>query len=176
MDYNVGDHNPFSKILMGWVTPYVVTNTTKINLSSFGQTGGCILLIDEFSSIYDEYYLIDLYTPDGLNKLEAGNNGLFSISGIRIYHVDARLSNKDADIIFDIYEYDNSYTNHRLISLVQASGSNSIDKGKFSSNTDLLGYNIDFSINKWYYKKNIEFVINAVLKDDLTVDVSIIRK
>lgn len=176
MDYNVGDHNPFSKILMGWVTPYVVTDSTTINLSSFGQTGGCILLIDKFSSIYDEYYLIDLYTPDGLNKLEAGNNGLFSISGIRMYHIDARISSNSFESILEIYDYDNSYTDHRLISLVQASGSNSIDEGKFGSNSDLLSFNTNFTINSWYSKNNLSFTINAVLKEDLTVDINIIKK
>ena len=176
MDYNVGDHNPFSKILMGWVTPYVVTDTTTINLNSFGATGNCILLVDQYSSIYDEYYLIDYYTPDRLNKLEAGYNGLFSISGIRIYHIDSRITKNDAENIIDIFDYDNSYTDHRLISLVQASGSNAIDKGSFSSNSDLLKCDTEYVINKWYSKTNLEFVISATLKQDLSVDINITRR
>ena len=176
MDYNVGDHNPFSKLLMGWVTPYVVCDTSDITLNSFGKSGECILLVDEYSSIYDEYYLIDFYTPDGLNELEAGNNGLFSISGIRIYHVDARITKNDAESILDIYDYDNSYTNHRLISLVQTSGKNTIEQGEFSSNQDLLKFNQEYTISSWYSNTNIKFVISAVLNEDLTVDVKIIKK
>ena len=176
MDYNIGDHNPFSKILMGWVTPYVVTKSTTINLDSFASTGECILLIDEYSTIYDEYYLLDYYTPNSLNKLEAGYNGLFSISGIRIYHVDARITKNDADSILDIYDYDNSYTDHRLISLVQANGSTSIDNGGLSSNNDLLKYRIDYTINKWYSNNSVSFVINTTLKNNSSVDVNIIRK
>ena len=176
MDCNIGDHNPFSKILMGWVTPYVVTKSTTINLDSFASTGECILLIDEYSTIYDEYYLLDYYTPNSLNKLEAGYNGLFSISGIRIYHIDARITKNDADSILDIYDYDNSYTDHRLISLVQANGSTSIDNGGFSSNNDLLKYRIDYTINKWYSNNNVSFVINYALKQNSSVDVNIIRK
>ena len=176
MDYNVGDHNPFSKLLMGWVTPYVVCDTSDITLNSFGKSGECILLVDEYSSIYDEYYLIDFYTPDGLNELEAGNNGLFSISGIRIYHIDARITKNDAESILDIYDYDNSYTNHRLISLVQTSGKNTIEQGEFSSNQDLLKYNQEYTISSWYSNTNIKFVISAVLNEDLTVDVKIIKK
>lgn len=176
MDYNVGDHNPLSKILLGWVTPYVVTSSATINISSFGKTGNCILLVDEYSSIYDEYYLIDYYTPDGLNALEAGNSGLFSVSGIRIYHIDSRTTKTNPESILDIYDYNNSYTSHRLISLIQTSGSNSIDKGGFSSNNDLLQFNENYIISKWYSKTNLEYVVSAVLKNDLSVDLNIIKK
>ncbi|MDR2828000.1 MAG: hypothetical protein LBV51_01100, partial [Acholeplasmatales bacterium] len=32
MDYNVGDHGPFNKIIWGWLTPQIVTSDAKIKL------------------------------------------------------------------------------------------------------------------------------------------------
>ena len=44
---------------------------------------------------WDEFIIIDLFTPDGLNELDANTaySGVagFSQAGIRMYHVDARL-------------------------------------------------------------------------------------
>ena len=111
-----------------------------------------------------------------INRNRRFNNGLFSISGIRIYHIDSRITKNDAENIIDIFDYDNSYTDHRLISLVQASGSNAIDKGSFSSNSDLLKCDTEYVINKWYSKTNLEFVISATLKQDLSVDINITRR
>ncbi|MBE6130329.1 MAG: hypothetical protein E7183_01205 [Erysipelotrichaceae bacterium] len=163
MDYNVGDHNPFSKILLGWATPYIVTNSCEIVLDPFYLSGKCILLIDEFNSIFDEYYLIDYYCPDGLNKLEAGYNGLFSTSGIRIYHVDATLSDEEVYGAYEIYKYNNTDTAHKLIKLVQASGKNTIEKNELSCDDDLFSLNKNYTLNSWYNNKNLSFTFNAAM-------------
>ncbi len=162
MDYNVGDHNPFSKMILGWVTPYVVTNETgTVNLSSFGSSGDCILICKNWNGTYfDEYYVIDYYTPDGLNDFEAGFSGLFSTSGIRIYHVDATLTSKEVYSIWEIYQSNNSDTSHKLISLVQASGSNSIEENNdYSSNSDLFKEGTSFTNAKWYNNTACNFTL-----------------
>ena len=173
MDYNVGDHNPFSKILMGWVIPYVVTDSCSIMLDTFCSSGQCILLIDEFSTIFDEYYLIDYYSPDGLNKLEAGYNGLFSSSGIRVYHVDATLTTEEIYSALDIYKYNNSDTVHKLIKLVQASGKNTIEKGEYSTNADLFKFNKEYTLNSWYSNNNVVFKFNAEALNNTSVRIDI---
>lgn len=173
MDYNVGDHNPFSKILMGWVIPYVVTDSCSITLDTFYSSGQCILLIDEFSTIFDEYYLIDYYSPDGLNKLEAGYNGLFSSSGIRVYHVDATLTTEEIYSALDIYKYNNSDTVHKLIKLVQASGKNTIENGEYSTNADLFKFNKEYTLNSWYSNNNVVFKFNAEALNNTSVRIDI---
>ena len=97
-DYNVGDHDPFSKMAFGWVEPYVVSESCVLTINSFAETGDVIVLTPEFhNSPFDEYLVIDLYTPTGLNEFDSKyqySNGYPqgpSTSGIRIWHVDARL-------------------------------------------------------------------------------------
>lgn len=153
MDYNVGDHNPFSKMILGWVTPYVVSNTSgTVSLASFGASGDCLLICKNWNGTYfDEYYVVDYYTPDGLNAFEAGYSGLFKVSGIRIYHVDATLTTKEVYSIWEVYQSNNSDTTHKLISLVQASGSNSIEsENAYGSDSDLFKVGTSFTNAKWY--------------------------
>lgn len=173
MDYNVGDHNPFSKMLMGWVSPYIVNDTCSITLDPFYLSGKCILLTDEFSTIFDEYYLIDYYCPLGLNMLEAGYNGLFGTSGIRVYQVDATLTNKDVFNAIDIYQYNNGNGSHKLINLVQSSGNNTIENGYLSSDADLFKFNKDYILNSWYSDLNVSFKFNATLliKDSVKIKI-----
>ena len=166
MDANVGDNNPFTKMLLGWAAPTLVCDSAEITLSSFGKTGECIILAKDWNgSVFGEYYVIDYYTPDGLNELEKGNAGLFSVDGIRIYHVDATLKDNSSDEyggIWDIYSYDNSSTEHKLLSLVQANGRNTIEtKNDYSSNKDLFASGSVISGLKWYDGTSVDFTITV---------------
>lgn len=97
MDSNVGDHTGFSKMLLDWARPYHVKDTTEIDIRSLSKYGDLILINDQWNwNCFDEYYLIEFYTPSGLNHYDStvGNSNakLPSIPGIKIYHVDARLA------------------------------------------------------------------------------------
>ncbi len=107
MDGNVGDHDAFSKMLLGWASPRVVTGegSFSITLHSFTETGE-FLLIPAGSyndTVFDEYVILQYYTPTGLNKNDSdgyqewknggkyGHAGTYAISGLQAFHVDARL-------------------------------------------------------------------------------------
>jgi len=140
MDYNVGDHNAFTKLLLGWVDPYVANYDCTITLSSFGKSGDCVMICKNDQNPFAEYFIIDYYTPDGLNAMAAGSSGLFSIAGIRIYHVDATMKNAlDEDSVWSIYKNNNSDTKNKLIALVEADGGNDIENDGYSENSDLFG-------------------------------------
>ena len=176
MDFNIGDHNPFSKILLGWVTPIVVTKDTSIELSQFPTSGECLIILDKFNNNYfDEYYVVDYYAPTYLNQLEAGYQGLFSEKGIRIYHVDARIDYTESKSLISIFKFNNSYTEHRLISLVQASGLNTINYNKFSTNADLFKASMSYKFNSWYSSSNVNFMMNVEsLGEKAVLNISII--
>jgi M6 family metalloprotease-like protein len=106
MDYNLGDHSSFSKYLLNWATPYIVNEPQDITIRSFTETGDFILMpTSSFNnSPYDEYILIEYFTPTGLNDSSSfssyvytdgdGKTRIFnypSYHGLRIYHIDARL-------------------------------------------------------------------------------------
>lgn len=101
MDYNILDHNAYSKYLLGWTQPYVLDNTLSeisITLNPFESSGDFILINDDWNgSAFDEYIAIEFYTPTGLNEQDSlapyPGNGLqgFTIPGVKVYHVDSRL-------------------------------------------------------------------------------------
>ena len=104
--HNVGDHDPYSKMALGWINPLVVTGESEITIKPFSSSGQVVLLTnrDNFNSPFDEYILIDLYSNDFLNHYDSlqrfgGNNAIMPLlpkeSGIRIWHVDGRLARYD---------------------------------------------------------------------------------
>jgi len=164
MDYNVGDHNAYSKAILGWINPTVVIDKSgEYTLGSFGATGDAIIIAKEWDdSLFTEYYIIDFYTCDGLNEAQKGQNGLFSTNGIRIYHVTATLdSSQNMTAAYDVTKYDNSDTKYQVISLVEADGKNDITKyGSASSNSDLFQVNGTIS-PKWNDKTSCGFTITV---------------
>ena len=115
MDNNVGDHNPFSKILLGWSKPYVVYGndvTLSINTSSLKNDSIILFAYDDKTykkdtdgkvifNIYDEYMLLDYYYPIKLNSsvlYTTYNVKTVSLEGGRLYHVDNRLAKKENSV------------------------------------------------------------------------------
>lgn len=101
MDANVIDHNVFSKWSLGWVAPFVVTGKGSIRLAPSATTGECLIIPTSSGwngSPFDEYIMLEYYTPENLNykdsKSEYLGNGVqgFTQKGVRIYHVDSRLA------------------------------------------------------------------------------------
>lgn len=107
MDYNISDHDPYSKMLLNWTSPiyYDFKNYKEVNvkLKPFSSSNEVILLNNKWNkSVMDEYLLIEFYTPTDLNYLDAnikyGDRPLgFSKPGIKIYHVDSRISKCEYD-------------------------------------------------------------------------------
>lgn len=127
-DNNVGGHDPFSTMAFGWSNPYIPTSSCEITINDFQSSHDLILLSPNWNSAnspFDEYLLLELYTPTGLNKFDCihqyDNNyplGPNSI-GIRLWHVDARLfttTNKfltDVNTSYYFYTaFNNTYLNY----------------------------------------------------------------
>lgn len=97
MDYNILDHDAFSKYLLGWVTPTAVEQAGTYNLKPFQENGDFLLIgADWNGTYYDQYILLEYYTPTGLNSLDASEpytNGLqgFTENGIKAYLIDNRV-------------------------------------------------------------------------------------
>jgi len=103
MGNNIIDHNVYSKFLYNWNQPIVpngITKETTITLRPATKSGDFILLNPEWNgSVFDEYILLEYYTPDVLNyqdsmvKYETGYSGALghNMSGVRAWHVDSTL-------------------------------------------------------------------------------------
>ena len=121
MDQNIGDLDSYSKMLLGWVTPYVAYGTSEITITNVSKNSGNSVIvipsnyaeisqsvedaikgnrIDKFRYTFNpfsEYLMIDLYTPDGNNEQDTYGPYVFDRSamankvGVRIYHIDSRI-------------------------------------------------------------------------------------
>jgi M6 family metalloprotease-like protein len=87
MDYNVGDHNSFSKFALGWVKPYLIDSAVTLNLKSATETGECIILKpqDYNGTAFSEYFMVQFVTPTGLNYQDY-------VNGYYIYKNNAGVS------------------------------------------------------------------------------------
>ena len=119
MDADRGDHNAFSKMLLGWITPQVFNiGTRSFALGASGNTGDALVAMPEFTSAqpFSEFFVVQ-------NRLRVENDAGLPGDGLLIWHVDARL---DASGNF---LYDNSYTAHKLLRLMEADGLEQIEQG-----------------------------------------------
>jgi hypothetical protein len=114
MDANIIDHDAYSKFVFGWITPYVVNGSIEITLKPSASSGEAVLLPtgDGWNgSAFDEYMLLEYYTPTGLNEKDSasyypGNHVQgFTESGVRIYHVDSRIVKETASSKGNVYTY-----------------------------------------------------------------------
>lgn len=118
MDSNWGDHNAFSKFMLGWLSP---AN------SSGGSIAGKLRPSDAYpdalkmmtgsapGEIFSEFYMVQ-------NRRQAGNDQNLPGSGLLIWHVDARLNGSGQN-----FAYNNSGTDHKLLRLMEADGLEEIE-------------------------------------------------
>jgi len=121
MDGTVGDHNCFSKFMLDWISPTLASSGPRtVTLRASGLYSDALLFIPGAvqGKIFDEYFMVQ-------NRQRVGNDtGLFTASdGLLVWHVDARLTSSGWDFV-----YDNSYTAHKLLKLMEADGLEEIEK------------------------------------------------
>lgn len=97
MFHTTHQQDPFSTIALGWGEPIVPETSCTLELGDFQSTHNAILLSptpEEVDSPFDEYILLELYAPNGLNEYDSTYawQGFYSKGptepGIRIWHVN----------------------------------------------------------------------------------------
>lgn len=123
MDQNVGDHNAYTKMAYGWVTPWVVdysSNDFEVTLPSYTDTKKFLIVPASGKTWngtpWDEYLLIEYYTPTGVNEEDSdgypewnqasssgdnayGHGGTYRRPGVQMFHVDTRASSFKGEIV-----------------------------------------------------------------------------
>lgn len=172
MDYTVGDHGVYSKIMLGWITPTVVTESKTFTIEPSTTSGDCLLVMLDFdNSYFSEYLLIDLYSATGLNALHASqaNSYLYDGAsyGVRIYHVSSSVNNPYSDEYGSFTDNNNTYSSIPLIKLVEADGENKFAGTRgYASESDLWQTGEVFSRVFPMYTRNDGKLVNF----DITVD------
>ncbi len=177
MDSAYGDHGPFSKILLGWITPIVVEESSMVDLSSYALSGDVILLIDDWqNTIFDEYLLIWFYRPEGLYSLPDDRTMYFDTPGVVIMHVSAPIGQgyNDELYYYSIFNHNNTDTNPKLIKYIEADMNRSIEQYAMTEDSDLFkegdifGGNI-YSNYRWYNTLSINMTVTILsISDDKT--------
>lgn len=101
MDFNIGDLDPYSKLLLNWIDPYVITGngTIDFTLDSYEKANSVIIIADHrLTSIYDSYYMIEYYTNTDLNQNDKPIDG----NGIRILKINSEIY-RDEDFNYSYY-------------------------------------------------------------------------
>lgn len=99
-DANVGSHDPYSVLALGWANPYIPTETCALSIKPFQTNHEMVILSnnpkDPFSP-FSEYFVVEFYSPTGLNTFDCAHkySGAYPQGpdkyGIRLWHVDACL-------------------------------------------------------------------------------------
>lgn len=187
MDMGFGDHNPYSKMLLGWTKPYLVLDDCEIEIPSSQKENSFFLLPydnktykkDEFGRIilnpFDEYLILDYYTYENFYKDNYNQYGTVysypSEAGGRLYHIDSRLLHyydesdsfslpSDPDIVLNSSEYF-----YRCITNTQA-GERAETKYKVSSIKDYFDEIRLISSDKDLIDGNNRFDTSALFKKD----------
>jgi len=119
MSGNWGDHNGYSKWMLGWLSPQFVTAPTTTALSlptSATSASGTVVIGAGAGSPNGEFFVVQ-------NRTRVGNDSNLPGDGVLIFHVDSRLGCDGLEPMFN-----NSDTEHKLISLVEADGDDDIER------------------------------------------------
>ena len=119
-DSNVGAHDPYSVMALGWADPYVVTGNSEVTIGVFQKTKDLVVISPKWNGIgspFDEYIILELFSNTGLNEFDCtyayGNNSDLKgpeSFGIRMWHVDSRLTyvnqtKYDPNLAADVYVF-----------------------------------------------------------------------
>ena len=144
MDYNVLDHDAYSKYILDWTTPTYVKEEGTYTLKPLTSSTDCFIIAPKSynDSEFWEYYIVEYYRPDGLNKLDAttkySNLKMFTVNGLRVYHVNQKMGYLVYNQRKNSYVWNNSY-----ISDLDSDDFESEDKYPYiiNSNTSSYSYN-----------------------------------
>lgn len=199
-DFNVGDHNAYSKIAFGWATPYVVTGDCTITIGPAATTGHSILVRDPASpyngNAFSEYLLLELMTPDGLWSQDATRayptlgNKTFTRAGVRMLHVDSRLldhQNKFVEKTSNKSLYGLAYSNtpsqsytsgsggiyDDLLAFIPSDNSNNLLQKEVSVDTTVSYKDLFYTGDTFSIDEYTNFFRNGKLHDGTTIPYTI---
>ncbi len=121
MDGNWGDHNCFSKFLLDWISPQVINGATAGATLAAAEAAPGEAKVLMPSAVagqpFGEFFMVQ-------NRTRTQNDSGYPADGLLIWHVDSRLdpSGGNSD-----YRYDNSFTGHKLLKLMEADGLEGIE-------------------------------------------------
>ncbi len=118
MDRNEGDEDCFSKMLLGWITPQVITSSSYVTLQPASSKADAALIAPSGwdGNYLSEYFMAEYVMPEA----NQSNQPLSAGGGVRIWHVNAATSQWTDEITASMYRSDNSGNGAKLLCVVDA--------------------------------------------------------
>ena len=119
MDGNWGDHNCFSKYVLGWVAPTIAfSNFNDEPLDKSYAVADAVVFMPGFDPVspWSEYFMAQY-------RFRAGVDQTYPADGMLLWHIDSRVSRQGW------FDWNNSYTSHKLLRLMEADGLEQIENG-----------------------------------------------
>ncbi len=118
MDRNEGDEDCFSKMLLGWITPQVITSSSYITLQPASSKADAALIAPSGwdGNYLSEYFMAEYVIPEA----NQSNQPLSAGGGVRIWHVNAATSQWTDEITASMYRSDNTGNGAKLLCVVDA--------------------------------------------------------
>ena len=103
-DSNYGGHDPYHINKIGWTRPQIYASSDyelgekiTLKLSDFQSSGQNIILTNKWNdanSLFDEYLILELFAPTGLNEYDSKISFANRVSsGVRLWHINSVLTN-----------------------------------------------------------------------------------
>jgi PKD repeat protein len=135
MHGNWPDHNTFSKFLLDWTDPVILggepSDSAEILFpAGSNQSRNTVMIMPGLDpGSWSEFYLAENRAPG------YGNDpGPWTKKGLTIWHVDATL-----DPVTRNFKYDNSFTSHKLLRIMEADGKEDIENNRGWDQNDIYG-------------------------------------
>ena len=172
MDNTIGDHNAFTKALLGWNEGKVIKTSKQsitIELKAFSISGDYLILSNDFNEnkgVLQEYFIVEYYTPTHLNEMDK----IFNINGIRVLHIVAD-TKKDGS-----FKYDNSVSGVKLISQITTSSGGTYLTSKTERSDDTLfveGESLNSLKTSKDEKIKYSFTVDKLTEEYATITISL---
>lgn len=136
MDRNIGDEDPFSKLLLGWNQPFTVSEDGWYRLDSSSVSPDVMVLAapDWDGNLLSEYFLVEYVTPEGNNASISVPEG----GALRVWHVNAETSRYTNEITVDMYKYSNKPESDEKLLTMAVSGTQWFLPGETADLSGLL--------------------------------------
>jgi M6 family metalloprotease-like protein len=132
MDTNSCDHNAFSKMLLGWIAPTVVSSASvdvTLRPTSTAPDAAVVMPAFSLSQPFREMFVAQARRAGGNDA--ALWAGFPSSTRLMVWHVDALPAGGS-------FMWNNSYTSHKLVRLMEADGDEDIEQGWGGNTFDLF--------------------------------------
>lgn len=161
MDATWGDHGAFSKFALSWIEPKVIASANNtVSLTPSSSTKEALIIMPDLTleKKYSEYFIVQ-------NRDKMGNDQYMPNEGLLIWHINAATNEYG-------FIHNNSYSDNKLIRLMEADGQEQIEQGLGADAADYYIVGNEFGTTSNPHSENYQNQATGVEIKDIFVEAS----